>query len=639
MRPLRLGAVKPSGWIQAQMRRDFSSGIVGYFNWLRPEFDIYIYTERKGAANHGEMTGNWLDGYIRTAFLIEDREGIARVDRMVQEILDSADPDGYLGSFPPDKRFRNAITGELMMQSHLYVALLAYYELTGIEEVLKAVIKATRLTISKYPLGSSLFSPRVEVKRQTVKDHNKLKDVDIEERRAGWVDHSLVFTDVLEWLYRLTGDQVFVEFGIRMYQDFSTSSMVVMRDIKLGDVLNEKRPFFWHGVHVAEHLRTPTWLSTVVQEETYKKAAAAGYKKLLQHITPSGSLASDEHVRNQPGYCDRAYEYCTTTQLTESLAHRLRQSGDATYADMTENIVFNAGQASRTPDGKNIHYLTRDTQFSATEQRHNGRRKLSPAHEIGNSCCSANAVRLMPCYVSSMWARQGDGLVALLYGPCVIETEVSGTRVKIEEKTEYPFSTRVEFVFTVEKPVHFAFYFREPSWETGGISIKAPEGEISREGDFFELTRTWRSGDRVTLCFEPLVIIQKLSNGEGVVRRGPLVFALPLPYRMNTLPRKHSVPGFYDYEVLPVSEYVNNENFIDNHAGAYSFSTVVDDDADMEDPWSNPPVCLEGELCSPSHFDSGMRSRCTLIPLGCSILRVASFPLWPFEDTDLELNQ
>lgn len=635
MTPLPLGHVRPGNWIRHQMTRDLRTGMAGCFNRLRPEFDIDVWTKRRGAANHGEMTGNWLEGYIRMAFLIGESDAIEKAHEWVRQILASADADGYLGSYPPDKRYCNAMTAELMMQHHLYVALLAYYEFTGRREVLDAVIKATRLTMAHYPEGKSLFTPDHNVKKHSLKDHNKLKDVDLDERRAGWVDHSLVFVDVLEWLHRLTGDRDYIAFGARMYDDFSSSNMVAMRDLKLDDVLKKRLPLFWHGPHVAEHLRAPTWLAAVTNEARYRQAADAAYAKLAPHLTPSGSLVSDEHVRNQPGHCDRAYEYCTTSQLASSFVQRLAYSGNASVGDMTENLVFNAGQASRTPDGRNIHYLTRDTQYSAIETRHGGRRKLSPAHEIGNSCCSANAVRLLPWFASSMWMRRGEGLAAALLGPCCVETDVAGVRVGIEEKTAYPFSERIEFTVSVDKPVRFPLSIREPGWAESTVHLDAPEAELTRRAGFLELARTWQDGDRVVVDFDAPVRLQRLSNGEGVVRRGPLMYALPLPATFEKLPRAHRVEGFYDYNVRLKREYVSTDRFVDAGATSCGFEIRHNDAADLDDPWTTAPVSLHGMLRNPG-FQGDTQHECDLVPLGCAVLRVASFPVWPFREGDLD---
>jgi len=39
---MKVGEVKPEGWIRQQMLRDLRTGMAGCFNRLRPEFDVYI---------------------------------------------------------------------------------------------------------------------------------------------------------------------------------------------------------------------------------------------------------------------------------------------------------------------------------------------------------------------------------------------------------------------------------------------------------------------------------------------------------------------------------------------------------------------------------------------------------------------
>src|SRR5271167_1828453 len=154
---LTLGEVKPAGWIKEQMLRDLSEGFAGHLGELCHEAssDIFV-TNRNSAASannanvyqnnwwNGETEGNWRAGFIMMAYLTEDKQTMQQADEYVRHIVSSQGEDGYLGVFASDLRFSKP--GELWTQACLMRGLLDYSELTGNQDVRKAVIRATDLT-------------------------------------------------------------------------------------------------------------------------------------------------------------------------------------------------------------------------------------------------------------------------------------------------------------------------------------------------------------------------------------------------------------------------------------------------------------------------------------------------------------
>jgi uncharacterized protein len=70
--------------------------------------------------------------------------------------------------------------------------------------------------------------------------------------------------------------------------------------------------------------------------------------------------------------------------------------------------------------------------------------------------------------------RSQQGLVATLYGPCEVDTEINGVRVKITEETDYPFNEEIVFTITVDHPVMFELALRKPSW-ADNFALEAPD--------------------------------------------------------------------------------------------------------------------------------------------------------------------
>lgn len=66
--------------------------------------------------------------------------------------------------------------------------------------------------------------------------------------------------------------------------------------------------------------------------------------------------------------------------------------------------------------------------------------------------------RMFPNYVSRMWLRDSrGGIVAALYAPGRLSTQVEDCSVAVLERTDYPFRSNVEFEFECSETVKFPF--------------------------------------------------------------------------------------------------------------------------------------------------------------------------------------
>jgi len=632
--PLPLGSVEPKGWIREQLANDAIDGMAGHFIELRPQYGSKSWINKDGNLAAGEMGGNWLDGYIRMAYLTGLPAAKTQADDFVRDLLGARDDDGYIGNVKPDRRYQNRMTGELWMQSRIYVALLAYYEFTGDRTVLEAVSAATRLTMKAYGPANSPF--HLTVAERTIARNGRIRTVE---------GHGLMFVDVLEWLYRLTGDRSYPAFARFLYEDFSSSDDIDTRDIQIRSLQSMKYPFFWHGVHTAEHLRVPLFLAYADESRPFSQLTENALAKLAKHIVSSGSMASDEGVMNHTPLPDQPYEYCVTTELATSLESVLQKTGRTKYADMIERAVFNAAQGARTPDGKCVAYLSSATLPSAMEDHDipyagKKRHKLSPAHDVGGACCSANAVKILPYYTSAMWMKsgQGEGLAALLFGPSHVQAAVRGVRVTIDEATAYPFSDTITFTVTAESPVNFPLTIRVPEW-ANEARLTALGAEITAGDGIRTITKTWQTGDTVTVEFETPIRIQEQTNGEISVFRGPLLFVYSWPSKLVPLQsQKFNVPGFAEYNVVPITAYSTSGLYAD--VGEKDLGLVVRRNPKGSEltPWASPPLTLTGDFHT-YHRDDGYRKRVTLVPMGATLLRFASFQIWPFDGQYFEARK
>ena len=548
----KVGDITPEGWIKAQIERDLRQGFAGHFNELTArgrsnQFGPHKIDTFKGTVDsefaegaqiwwYAWETSVWWDGRIRMAYLIDSKKHINAAEKFVNEVLEAQkNDDGYIGVYSPRIRYNHPPVkdnGEMATQAVILNALLSYYELTGKQEVLNAVERAAKLTISKYNDEHPYFS--------------------INEQGGG-VPHGLMFVDIMEWLYRLIKDESYKEFGKWCYSDYCRSEKIREQGYRLVKLLDMNELLWGHAVHITENIRVPLWVYYMTGENVYEKAYKNAYEKIQNYQTISGAIIGDEWIRKRKPLECISHENCGNIELSISFASALEKTGNAHYGDKIERIAFNAIQSARLSNGKAISYQTSDNRYSATiDGGIGGRFKYSPTHEGIASCCPANHTRFITYYTSNMWMQKKsskDAITATLYGPCTLKTEIDGTEVEINEITDYPFSETVTFDFNVEHPVEFDIFLRVPEW-VKEIDVKLINGrdeDLSQEqqDNYCRISKKWKTGDRITVNFETVIKPVKSVSGDVALQRGPLLYALPIESR-SYVSKTYDIEGFAD---------------------------------------------------------------------------------------------
>jgi uncharacterized protein len=618
---LWFGEIKPAGWIHAQMERDMVQGFVGCLDTLVPDLiqqdDIYgsnrltqsVKAKDLGVVSketewevqflwwNSETQSNWRDGFVRTAFLLENPAYLEKAGKYIRHILSTQDPDGYLGIYAPDLRFNfTGENGELWAQASLFRVLLGYYEATGETPVLNAVIQAVDVTMQAYPLGQS-------------------HPFTVKNDYAG-VCHGLVFTDVLDRLYQLTKQEKYLDYALWLYAEYSEANLSA-DDVRYIHLTNPTYHFHAHAVHTYEHLRPLLTAVYASGNPLLEKALTAYLEKLDRCLTPSGAPIGDEEIKGR--YADTAetgYEYCSLHELLDSYTHLLQKTGNPKWGDRIEWLLFNAGQGARHPQESAIAYLKTDNSYSMTGSLHpddpidplnpQTRYKYSPVHQDVAVCCVPNAGRIYPYYVKSMWMRSPKGLFCALYGACELQTEVNGTKVHIIEETNYPFDLTISFLVNVSQPVEFELVLRKPAWAVG-FELQTTS-EWDEESDVIRIDKTWLSGDKVVLNFQAKINQTEFRRGEYFISYGPLLFAQPLSSNAK-LGRSYPVEGFHDLYYssdvasMPLALSTNSEKEI--HLKKLPFH--------VENPWKTLIIFIDHKPLP------------KLIPMGGTILRQITF--------------
>jgi len=256
-------------------------------------------------------------------------------------------------------------------------------------------------------------------------------------------------------------------------------------------------------------------------------AARNGFDFLLAQSYATGGWGPDEQLRAPDS--DDLFKSLTNTHASfetpcGAYAHfkltryLLRVTRDSRYGDSMERIMCNTilGAKPLMPDGRAFYYA--DNNFNA--------KKIYK--EATWPCCSGTLPQIAADYRISAYFRSDRSVYVNLYIPSTLRWIQDGARFSLEQATNYPFESTIQFTVCASAPKDFPFKFRIPAWAEG--ATLSMNGRLLSDrlvpGTFASLSRLWTDGDRIELDLplrtrlEPL---DKRHTNTVALLYGPLV--------------------------------------------------------------------------------------------------------------------
>ena len=635
---LPLGAVKPRGWLEDQLRI-MADGLTGHLDEFWPDL---IHSAWKGGDGESWERGPYyLDGLVPLAYILADQRLIDKTKPWIESILDSGRPDGWFGPEQNEDRWPLAVALKVLAQ---------YYEATDDARALKLIADYFEYLNTHPPDWPDKAWRGVRAMENAVTGY---------------------------WLYRRTGRAGILD-AVRSIRENSYDWPKALTDFPWdSDALRESRiPRVWdaegltaHVVNVAMAVKYPGIWYQQSDDAAHKNAVFRGITNLDHHHGQlAGRFSGDEHLSGMRP--TQGTELCAVVEYMFSLENLFEIIGDNALADRLESLAYNALPGTMTPDGWTHQYDQQTNQVLVSDAPRDWSSNGNTSNVYGlmpnYPCCLANLHQGWPKFVKHMWmASHDNGLAAVAYGPCTVSARVGrGVEATILEETDYPFRDSISMTVTVSRPAAFPVYLRIPGWAENARVVCSGDTLYPQAGATAAIRRRWQTGDRIQLTFPMKVRTEERANGAVAVRRGPLFFALRIgkKFRKITLQGRAITSidtlGSVDWEIRPTTPWnvalcidpqdpgpditvslnpIRNLPFSDTGDMAY------DRRLGRHQPWPHEaPVILKAQACRIPHWRLQNNSAgevpsspvnrygnlypVSLVPYGCARLRIAEFP-------------
>ncbi len=430
------------------------------------------------------------------------REPSAELERLAVETVElvaaAQQPDGYLNTraqiVDPAWRWSDLAMGhELYCAGHLFQAGVALARTTGDASLLAVARRFADLIDDVFRGGD----------------------------QAGTDGHPEIEVALVE-LYRETGERRYLELAevltSRRGSGLASGRQFDFRYYQDAEPVRSARTMGGHAVRALYLTAGVVDLYAETGDQALLEATLSQWQDLVSakmYLTGGvGSRHEGEAIGEQYELPpDRAY--CETCAAIASIMWNWRLllvTGESRFADLIERTLYNGFLSGISLDGRSFFYV-------------------NPLHSRGGhdrhawnpvACCPPNIMRLLASLHHYLATTSDAGIQLHQYASSTIH---AGS-VELRVTTDYPWHGRVE-VEVVDADEHeWTLSLRVPAW----ARTAALDGEAVASGRYAELTRRWRSGDRVVLELDVSPRLTAPNPRIDAVRgclaleRGPVVY-------------------------------------------------------------------------------------------------------------------
>ncbi len=503
---------------------------------------------------YGEHAGKWLYAASKAAARTGDATLAANVRRVADYLVSRQQPDGYLGTYAPERRFMrkqlppqrtwdgapSKRTWDIWTHSYLILGLLEVHRHFADVRYLDAARKIGDLCWTAFTEGG------IDVTH--LGNHHGMS--------------ATILLDPAVELYSATGERRYLDLAKLIVEQAERRPELKLLTRAL-DGADASEIATGKAYQLAWNLVGLAKLHRATGEGRFLDAVIRVWESIRNHhLTigggPWGGVAHrSREAFNPPGvFSPYGYvETCSTFAWIQLNRELLLTTGEARYAEEIERSAYNDLLGAQAPNGEDWNYYS----FP------NGARVFTTYWR----CCKSSGAMALEELPSIAYRATGeDEITVALYGEGEAELALaSGGRVRLEQSTHYPFDGEVRIRVNPQTPSRLRIRVRVPQWATAA-RIRINEVALTESleaGAFVTLDREWRTGDEIALSFPMTPLLHRkthrnvqesvVPDGSAVrqevlrfdyvaITRGPLVYATGLidGFKMEETIRLGEVP-------------------------------------------------------------------------------------------------
>lgn len=238
--------------------------------------------------------------------------------------------------------------------------------------------------------------------------------------------------------------------------------------------------------------------------------------------------------------------YCETCAAIGNVYVNYRMfllHGESKYYDVLERSLYNGLISGVSLDGGGFFYPNPLESI--------GQHQRQPW--FGCACCPSNICRFIPSLPGYIYAVKDNNLYVNLFMSNEMTNKINGKAVTVKQTTSYPWNGSVDIEVVKNAAKEFTMKVRIPGWVRNEVvpselykyvDGKRPSYKVLVNGEevkaelnkgYFDITRKWKKGDKVTLVMdmEPRVVKAdtkvEADRGRVAIERGPVVYCAEWP--------------------------------------------------------------------------------------------------------------
>jgi uncharacterized protein len=484
---------------------------------------------------YGEHAGKWLYAAARAAHRSGDSKLRENVLRVADFLVGVQSPDGYLGTYAPERRFvRKQLpplrTWDGAPGQRTWDIWTHSYMILGLLEVNKH-FPDHRCVSAARRIGDLCWHTLTE------------GGIDISGLGNHFGMSATVLLDPAVELYFATAEPKYLRLAQRIVEQAEARAELRLISQALAGAdaaqiaTGKAYQLCWNLVGLAK-------LHRATGDARYGEVVNRLWESIrAHHLTlgggPWGGVAHrSREVFNHPSvFSPQGYvETCSILAWLQLNRELLALTGEARYADEIERTVYNDLLGAQAPNGEDWCYYS----FP------NGRR----VHTTYWRCCKSSGAMALEEIPSLTYGVQGADVCVYLFAAGRATLRTPAGSVRLEQKTHYPFDGRIRLRVDPERPAHFAVRIRVPRWAQG---IELFEDDVPihafEQNGYAVIERDWRAGDEIVIQFAMRATLHhrishsvqesRAPDGEPIaqevmhydylaITRGPLVYATSL---------------------------------------------------------------------------------------------------------------